>query len=184
MRLVLALPNATTMGTIRPARSMLTAPGLATSPPHTVQVEGQRFSDVSYHLLARSSDCDAAGQIWDVGRIVAGGFLADNCILHSCSYRLSPACFRMLPHVPGGKSCLMAPGAVTKPEFTGCLFWRWPAAPSPRKEPSVFLDQTNGIPNFRHSPVLSLAHPCAARPQPSRSRSPALAPARCRRAGR
>lgn len=49
---------------------------------------------------------------------------------------LNPACFRVLPKVPGARSSLGLPATVTRPGFAECLDWRRLPLVATRNHPS------------------------------------------------
>jgi len=85
------------------------------------KMKRDRFTNILLDFAFRFSRGNAARKIRAICREVSLRFLDNDKVFA----HFSPACFRMLFKVPGGKSWLGWPAMVTKPGLELCLNWRW-----------------------------------------------------------
>src|SRR5579859_1406395 len=102
-------------------------------------MEADGFAELVLDVLYRRPCGDASGQVRYVAGVVSGRFLDDNRIAHQC-FSLRPACFRTLLSVPGARSSDGFPATVTRPDFVGCLNWRWLPRVATRYQPSCSIN--------------------------------------------
>lgn len=79
------------------------------------------FANILLNFALRFSRGNTARKIRAICRKISLRFLNDDEVFA----HFSPACFRMLFKVPGGRSWPDWPAMVTKPGLELCLNWRW-----------------------------------------------------------
>lgn len=79
------------------------------------------LANVLFNFAFRFSRGNTTRKIRAISGKIPLRFLNDDEIFA----HFSPACFKMLFKVPGGKSWPIWPAIVTKPGFKLCLNWRW-----------------------------------------------------------
>jgi hypothetical protein len=83
------------------------------------------FADGLLSVLSSLAGGYAPGKIENIGGEVGSSLLNDYGITHGIHLvGLRPDCLRILFKVRGAKSSLGLPAKVTRPGFTGCLYWR------------------------------------------------------------
>src|SRR5262245_60102286 len=92
---------------------------------HAFQVKLDGFADRLLCVLGSLTGGHAPRKIENIGGVVAFSLLNDYGVSHGIHLvGLRPDCLRILFKVRGAKSSLGLPAKVTRPGFTGCLYWR------------------------------------------------------------
>jgi len=82
-------------GRLRDRRSIL---------PHSLEMEANRFSDLSFDCLDRHPGRNTSGKVGHIRRVISFRLFDHDRVSHAHEPLLSCACFRMLFSVPGAKS--------------------------------------------------------------------------------
>lgn len=104
--------------------------------PQALDMERDRLAYFRYRFLPCGCGRNAARQIGDKGSIIGRRLLDDDGVPHPGSYSFVPDCFKILAHVPGGRSSPGLPAIVTVPGLTGCRYWRWLPRVRTNRQPS------------------------------------------------
>src|SRR5438105_11539677 len=100
--------------------------------PHAPDVKFNGFTNEALGLFARISRRDAA---WEIGYI-SGISISRLFNYHRVLHFFSPACFKTLFNVPGGRSLEGWPDTVTVPGLTECRNCRWLPRVRSSRQPS------------------------------------------------
>ena len=103
---------------------------------HALEMKLDGFTNLSLHFVDGGTGGYATWEVWNVGREIWSRIFDNDGIAHDSPHFLKPACLRMLFSVPGASSSPGFPGTVTRPDFVGCLNWRWLPRITTKYQPS------------------------------------------------